>query len=70
MVVDFSTSCTIGGWYYGGINIRGASVNHPNDPTCGLKGGPLGRCPPDELPPSESLGCPPFGGWWAEPLGT
>jgi len=37
-------------------------VSHPNDPTCGLNGGPLGEFPPNELPLGESLGYPPFSG--------
>jgi len=36
--------------------------------TSGLNGGPLGGFHLDELPPSESLNCPPFGGWWAKLL--
>jgi len=49
-----TTSC----WYHGGINMCGSNVGHPNDPTSGLNGGP----------PSESLSCPPYGGWWVELL--
>jgi hypothetical protein len=41
----------------------GSCVGHPKYSTCGLKGGYLGGSPLGELPPSESLGCPPFGGW-------
>jgi hypothetical protein len=37
--------------------MRMSSVGHPEDPTCGLKGG--SSC---ELPLGESSGCPPFGG--------
>ncbi len=40
----------------------GSRVGHPNDPTCGLKGGPQSKSPLDELP-SESPSCLPFGGW-------
>jgi hypothetical protein len=41
----------------------GLGVGHPNDPTCGLNGGLLGRSPLSELPPSEFLGCLPSVGW-------
>ncbi len=48
----------------------GLGVGHPKDQTCGLKGGFPSRSPPCELPLGESIGCPPFGGWWVKPLGT
>jgi hypothetical protein len=62
LIVGFGTSCTMGGSYHHGINMRGSSVGHSYDLTCGLNGGLLGRSLPDELPPSESPSYPPFGG--------
>ncbi len=41
----------------------GLGVGHPKNPTSGLNGGPLGGSPLNELPPGETLGCPPFNGW-------
>ncbi len=38
-----------------------SGLGHPKDRTSGLKGGVLGKSPPNELPLGESLGCPPFG---------
>lgn len=60
LVAGFEIGCTIGGWYHGGINIRGLGVGHPKDPISGLKGGFLDGSPPGELPLCESLGCLPF----------
>jgi hypothetical protein len=54
---------------HGGTNMHMVGASHPNDPTCGLNGGPLSEFPPYELPLGESLGCLPFGGWWIKPLG-
>jgi hypothetical protein len=70
LVVGYGISCTIGCWYYGGMNMRGLGVGHSNDPTCELNGGPPSGSPLNELPPCESSSCLPFSGWWAEPLGT
>jgi hypothetical protein len=69
LVASFGTSYTTGGWYHGGINIRGSCVGYPKDPIGGLKGGPPCRSPPCELLPGESLGSLPSDGWWIEPLG-
>ncbi len=69
MVVNFATSCTIGGWHHGGMNMRRLGVGHPKDPTSELKGGFASGSPLDELPQGESPSCPPFGGWWSKPLG-
>ncbi len=52
------------GGYHGGMNIRGSSAGHPNDPTCGLNVGLPNGFLLGELP-CVSLGCPPYGGWWA-----
>jgi len=41
----------------------GSSVGYPKDPISGLKGGSPGESPPNELPLSEFLGCPPSNGW-------
>jgi hypothetical protein len=41
----------------------GLGVDHLNDPTCGLNGGPPSGSPLDELLLDESLGCPPSSGW-------
>ncbi len=70
LVATFETSCTTSGWYYGGINRCRSSAGHPKDATSRLKGGPLGRFPPNELLLGESLGCPPSSGWWSKSLGT
>jgi hypothetical protein len=70
LVVGFGIGCTIGGWYHGGRIMCGSSIGHLKDPIGGLNGGPLSGCPLGELPLGESLGCPPFGGWWAKPLST
>ncbi len=45
------------------MNMRRSCANHPKGPTCGLKGGFPSESPLSELPPSESLGCPPSDGW-------
>ncbi len=42
--------------------MRESSVGCPKDPTCGLKGGFLGRSPSSELPPGESPCCLPSNG--------
>ncbi len=63
-VIGFDTSCTIGGWCHGGMNMCGSGVGHPKGPTSGLKGGFPRRSPLGEFP-----GCPPFGDWWSKPLG-
>ncbi len=39
----------------------GSGVGHPYDPINGLKGGLSCKSLVGELPPSESLSCPPFG---------
>ncbi len=59
LIVGSGTSCTIGCWYHGGINMHGL-VGHLNDLTCGLTSGPLSEFPPSELSPCESPGCLPF----------
>jgi hypothetical protein len=40
----------------------GFCVNHPKDPTSGIKGGSPSEFPPSELPLGESLSCLPFDG--------
>jgi hypothetical protein len=45
------------------MSIHGLGVSHPKDPTCGLKGGSLGKSPLGEFLLGESLGCLPFDGW-------
>jgi hypothetical protein len=40
-----------------------SGVNHPKNPTSGLKGGSLGRSFPNKLPLGESPGYPLFNGW-------
>jgi len=40
-----------------------SSVNHIKDTMGGLKGGPLGGSPSNELPPCEFPGCPSSIGW-------
>jgi hypothetical protein len=62
LVASFGTSYTTCGWYHGGINMCKWGVDHPKDPTSGLKGGLLNKFPLGELPLNESLGCLPFGG--------
>ncbi len=62
MVAGSETSCTIGGSYHDGINIRGLGVGHPKDPACGLKGGSFDESPQGEHLPSESLSCFPYCG--------
>jgi hypothetical protein len=69
LVAGFEIGCITSGWYHGGINIRKSSVGYLKDPKGGLKGGSFDGSPPCELLPSEYVGCPPFGGWWSEPLG-
>jgi hypothetical protein len=68
LIIGFGTSCIIGCWYHGGINMCGSGVNHSNDPICGLNGGFPNGSPLGELILSEFLGCPPFDHWWAKPL--
>jgi hypothetical protein len=68
-VASSNTNYTISGQYHGGMNMRGLGVGHPKGSTRWLKGGSLGRSPPGELPLGESLGCPPSGGWWLNPVG-
>jgi hypothetical protein len=70
LIVGSSIGCTTSYWYHGGINMRGLGIGYTYDPTSGLNGGPLGGSPLGELPQGQSWGCPPFGGWWVEPLGT
>ncbi len=70
MVASSKTGCTIGGQYHGGINMCESGVNHPKNPTSGLKGGSLGRSFPNKLPLGESPGYPLFNGWWLEHVGT
>jgi hypothetical protein len=70
LVANSDTSCITCGWYHGGMNMHMSDLGHPKDPTCGLKGGFLGRSFLGELLLGESLGCPPSNGWWAKPLGT
>jgi hypothetical protein len=43
--------------------MRGSGVNHPKDPTSGLKGGSPNGSPLGELPLGESSCCPPSSGW-------
>ncbi len=69
-IVSFGTSCTIGYWYHGGINMHGLGVGYLNDPIGGLNGSPPSKSPSSELPPSKSLGCLPFDGWWVELFNT
>jgi hypothetical protein len=45
------------------MNMHGLGVGHRKYPTCGLKGGFLGKLTLGELPLGESLSCPRFGGW-------
>jgi hypothetical protein len=45
------------------MNMCRSKVGHPKGPIGGLKGGSLGESLLGELPPGESLGCPPFDGW-------
>jgi hypothetical protein len=40
--------------------MRRLGVGHPNGLTCGLNDSPSSGFPIGELPPCESLGCPPF----------
>ncbi len=70
LIVGSKTSCTIGGWYHGGINMCGSGFGHPKDLANGSKGDSLDGSPPDELPLDESPSCPPFNGWWSKCLGT
>jgi hypothetical protein len=68
-VVGSDIGCTIGSWYHGGMNMCELGVGHPKGPTSVLKGGSLSGSLPSELPPSQSLSCPPFDSWWSKPLG-
>ncbi len=69
MVIGSTTCYTTHGWYHDGMSIHGLGVSHPKDPTCGLKGGSLGKSPLGEFLLGESLGCLPFDGWWLKCLG-
>jgi len=40
--------------------MRGLGVGYPNDPVCGLNGGPPCEFLLNELPLGESPSCPPF----------
>jgi hypothetical protein len=51
------------------MNMCRSGAGHPKGPIGGLKGGSLGKFPLCELPPSESLGCPPSNGRWSKSLG-
>jgi hypothetical protein len=50
--------------------MHGLGASHLYDPKGGFNGGPPCRSPLGELPLGESLDCPPFGGWWLEPMAT
>jgi hypothetical protein len=51
------------------MNMCMSSAGHPKGPIGGLKGGSLSKFPLGELPPGESLGCPPSDGWRSKSLG-
>jgi hypothetical protein len=55
LITNFGICCITSCCYRGGINMRGSSLDHLNDPIGGLNGGPLGGSPLGAFPLGESL---------------
>jgi hypothetical protein len=64
LVASFNIGYAIGIIYHGGINIRGSSASHPNDPKGKLSGHPPNGSLSIKFPQGEFLSYLPSGGWY------
>jgi len=63
LVASFNIGYAIGIIYHGGINMRGSSASHPNDPKGKLSGHLPNGSPPIKILLGEFLSYLPYGGW-------